>query len=306
VSRLLIDEQPLEVLPGLACEVGLNEAMVRQQLHWIRKNPAMGKVIDGRKWVRMTYKEWRIGHFPFWSDATIQRIFESLEKQGLVNSRDDLNQLGFDRTKWYAIDDEAVDRAEKELENNLRAREHNEMIARHSKMRDGRSKVKNASSQDETTIPDASSPDTSSEQEWDSIPSASTAEVKDNGLMPILPEERHLFESLNVERSARRRSPLVRFKTTKQREKFRECVAAFNGSTNKQVDEIIANGKTDLEGVVNVLAWRFRNPQRPKPGIGRASPPPVVAGPLTDAERKRMVAEHMAARKANGMTVPGG
>jgi phage replication O-like protein O len=43
--------------------------------------------------------------------------------------------------------------------------------------------------------------------------------------------------------------------------------------------------------------------QRPKPGLGRASPPPVVAGPLTDADRKRMVAEHMAARKANGMTV---
>jgi hypothetical protein len=94
--------------------------------------------------------------------------------------------------------------------------------------------------------------------EWDALPSASDAPIVDNGLNPILPEEVHLFDALNLERRARHYTPFVRFKTTKQREKFRGCVTVFNGSTNRQVDEIIANGRTDIEGVVNALDWRRR------------------------------------------------
>lgn len=150
MAKLLLDERPLQVLPGLACAVGLNEAMVLQQLHWIRQNPAMGKEVDGKKWIRMTYKEWRVGHFPFWSEATIQRAFESLEGREIVLSRDDLNHLSFDRTKWYAIDDDAVQRVEESFEKN-------ERIVEHSKMIDAHRKMKNASSQNETTIPDTSS-----------------------------------------------------------------------------------------------------------------------------------------------------
>jgi hypothetical protein len=94
--------------------------------------------------------------------------------------------------------------------------------------------------------------------EWDALPSASNAPMVDNGLNPILPEEVHLFDALNLERRARHYTPFSRFKTTKQREKFRGCVTIFNGSTNRQVDEIIANGRTDIEGVVNALDWRRR------------------------------------------------
>lgn len=99
----------------------------------------------------------------------------------------------------------------------------------------------------------------SAEDLWNAIPSAADAPITDNGLIAILPEEVHLFAALNLERAARHYAPFVRFKTTKQREKFRGCVEVFNGSTNKQVDEIIANGKTDIEGVVNALDWRRRN-----------------------------------------------
>lgn len=34
MSRLLINEQPLLVLPSLACEIGLNEALMLQQIHY--------------------------------------------------------------------------------------------------------------------------------------------------------------------------------------------------------------------------------------------------------------------------------
>jgi DNA-binding MarR family transcriptional regulator len=53
--------------------------------------------------------------------------------------------------------------------------------------------------------------------------------------------------------------------------------------------------------------------QRPKPGIGRASPPRAsqaggldYSKPITEADRKRQFDEIMAQRRANGMSVPGG
>jgi hypothetical protein len=63
--------------------------------------------------------------------------------------------------------------------------------------------------------------------------------------------------------------------------------------------------------------WTLPKPQstyqRPKPGIGRASPPRAApAGgldyskPITEADRKRQFDEIMAQRRANGMSVPGG
>ena len=34
MSRLLINENPLQVLPTLAVKIGLNEAMILQQMHY--------------------------------------------------------------------------------------------------------------------------------------------------------------------------------------------------------------------------------------------------------------------------------
>jgi len=100
-SKLLIDEQPIQVLPSLACAIGLNEAMVLQQLHWrlrYSKNQA-----NGLYWVFDKYEVWQQEHFPFWSLDTVKRIFRNLEKMNLVISSDKLNQFKLDRTKWYTI-----------------------------------------------------------------------------------------------------------------------------------------------------------------------------------------------------------
>src|SRR5690554_4175288 len=81
MSRLLINEEPLQVLPGLAEKIGLNEAIVLQQLHyWLSRST---QVKEGEKWVYNTYDEW-CAQFPFWSKATVRRVFTSLEKQGLI------------------------------------------------------------------------------------------------------------------------------------------------------------------------------------------------------------------------------
>ena len=102
-NSLLINEAPLQVLPTLAAKIGLNEAIVLQQLHYWLVNPKnAGKVVDGKKWIFNTYEEWQ-ENFPFWSTRTIARIFASLEQQGIVIS-DQFNKGAYDRTKFYTID----------------------------------------------------------------------------------------------------------------------------------------------------------------------------------------------------------
>jgi hypothetical protein len=98
--RLLIDEPPLMVLPSLAAAIGLNEAIVIQQLHyWLGRS---GKERDGRQWIYNSYPDWE-QQFPFWSNKTIRRIIGSLESSGLILSAN-YNNSAFDKTKWYTID----------------------------------------------------------------------------------------------------------------------------------------------------------------------------------------------------------
>ena len=105
IGKLLIDDQPLQVLPSLAKAIGLNEAIFLQQLHYflrISKNRA-----DGRSWVYNTIKDWQV-EFSFWSLKTVQRTIESLEEMGLVLSTDKFNKIKMDKTKWYSIDYEKL------------------------------------------------------------------------------------------------------------------------------------------------------------------------------------------------------
>ena len=109
MSKLLIDELPLIVLPSLAAEFGLHESIFLQQLHyWMEhKGPdgrRYGKVADDRRWIRNAVRQWRETNFTFMSDSAIYRTIKSLEKTGVVVSRSDLNAIGYDRTKWYTID----------------------------------------------------------------------------------------------------------------------------------------------------------------------------------------------------------
>lgn len=83
---LLNEERSLQLNPALAIAIGLNNAIVLQQLRFCLAQPKSGKVIDGEKYVWNTYGEWIEQHFPWWSDKTLQRIFVDLEKMGLVKS----------------------------------------------------------------------------------------------------------------------------------------------------------------------------------------------------------------------------
>ena len=100
MSKLLINEPPLQVLPSLAVLIGLNEAIILQQIHyWI--DPRINKnLFDGRLWVHNKYEDWQ-HQFPFWSEITIRRTMKELEKQQLISCR--MAKSRFDRVKFYTV-----------------------------------------------------------------------------------------------------------------------------------------------------------------------------------------------------------
>lgn len=104
MSSLLINENPLQVLPTLACAIGLNEAVIVQQIHYWMKNSQ--HFYDGRRWIYNSVANWQ-KQFPFWSEATIKRALGSLENQGVIVSGN-YNRDPRDRSKWYSISYEVL------------------------------------------------------------------------------------------------------------------------------------------------------------------------------------------------------
>ena len=99
-SPLLINEPPLQVLPSLAVVIGLNEAIVLQQIHyWMQRSDTR---IDGHVWVYNSVIQWK-QQFPFWSDDTIARALKSLRKSGVLVA-EQLSKDPRDRSLFYRID----------------------------------------------------------------------------------------------------------------------------------------------------------------------------------------------------------
>ncbi|MCH8673909.1 replication protein [Staphylococcus lugdunensis] len=106
MSKLLIDDYPIQVLPKLANEIGLNEAIILQQMHyWLNSSKHEH---DNKKWIYNSYPEWQ-KQFPFWSLITIKRTIYSLEKQELLHIGN-YNKAKFDKTKWYSINYQTIER----------------------------------------------------------------------------------------------------------------------------------------------------------------------------------------------------
>lgn len=106
-ANWLYSKHPILVDTDLAVVIGLKEAVVAQQLnYWLHSKSA--KIINGRRWIYNTYEKWQKDSFPFFTIATIRRTFGSLEKQKIVLTGN-FNKAGFDKTKWYSIDEERLD-----------------------------------------------------------------------------------------------------------------------------------------------------------------------------------------------------
>lgn len=104
--NLLINESPLLILPSLVKQVGLNEAVFLQQLHF--RSLVSPNVFEGEKWVYKTYEDWG-KEFEFWSRTTIRRMIGNLETKGYLISTSKHNKIKADQTKWYRVDYSTID-----------------------------------------------------------------------------------------------------------------------------------------------------------------------------------------------------
>ena len=102
MSKLLINEPPLQVLPSLAKKIGLLDAIILQQIHFLCGISRNEK--DGHYWVYNTIKNWHEEYFDFSSYRSVERALSALEKKGLLVSTAEYNKMAIDRTKWYRVD----------------------------------------------------------------------------------------------------------------------------------------------------------------------------------------------------------
>lgn len=96
----LISGKCILVQQSLAVKLGLNEAVVVQQLHFLSQIPG-GREIDGKHWIFNTYEQWQKDHFPWWSIPTIKRIFQWLERNFIVESCQPDGHMS--RKKYYRL-----------------------------------------------------------------------------------------------------------------------------------------------------------------------------------------------------------
>lgn len=107
----LLEEHPILVYPTLAVYMGINKAVVFQQLHFLQNGQKTAhnqhNYIDGKYWVYNSYQQWKDQYFPWLSVSSLKGIFIELEKDDkLIFSRQSVKNKS-DRRKWYSIDYEA-------------------------------------------------------------------------------------------------------------------------------------------------------------------------------------------------------
>ncbi len=105
MSNLLINEPPLQVLPSLAKAIGLNEAIMLQQVHYWLHHAKVKH--DGKMWIYKTLNQWHEQDFAFWSLDTIKRTISSLRKMDLLLV-EKLSNNSFNRVNHYTVNYEQL------------------------------------------------------------------------------------------------------------------------------------------------------------------------------------------------------
>jgi len=117
MSKLLIEDRPLVFSPKLAEAIGVNKAIILQQVHYLCTSGNSGKFLpDGKKYVWNSYKDWKKNYFPFWSVRTIERIFTQLEdkKLKLLVSKKPYSKTG-NHTKYYRVSESKLTELERQI-----------------------------------------------------------------------------------------------------------------------------------------------------------------------------------------------
>lgn len=103
----LMDESPISFYPYLAKVLGVNEAIVLQQIwFWINSNRNKKSTYhfrEGKWWVYNSYKQWCEDEFIWLKPRGLQGIVLNLESKGILLSMQGVPNK-HDRRKWYSID----------------------------------------------------------------------------------------------------------------------------------------------------------------------------------------------------------
>lgn len=109
-TPMIMHDKPLMVYKELAVMLGINQALILQQLRYLMDSQEEVEneyvFIDGRWWVYHSYAQWKTKHFPWLSDGTIKNAFLKMEQDGYVLTMQSVKHKS-DRRKWYTIDFEA-------------------------------------------------------------------------------------------------------------------------------------------------------------------------------------------------------
>ncbi len=118
IDMTILNLHPLVLDKELAVVLGLNEALILQLVHyWIEINKKNNRNFhEGRYWTYNTIDEWH-EEFPFWSNSTIKRTFKRLRDMNLIIV-DNFNVYQMDRTLWYTINYEELEKMIKDEKNN--------------------------------------------------------------------------------------------------------------------------------------------------------------------------------------------
>jgi hypothetical protein len=111
MSKLLINERPMMLLPSLAEKIGHDHAIVLQQIqYWLatHEESENERTFRGdRWWVFNSAEDWQKKQFRWWSVSTVTRILSALEKMGLICSAR-FDSADWNQRKWYSINYDAV------------------------------------------------------------------------------------------------------------------------------------------------------------------------------------------------------
>ena len=110
---LLYDEPPIAVSPTLAVAWGINDACFMQQVHYwcmvFEKKHDIRHLHNGYWWVYNTNEAWQ-EQLPWMCIRSVRTMVRRLTNAGVV-LMDRWNIKSYDRTAWYTIDVDALQRA---------------------------------------------------------------------------------------------------------------------------------------------------------------------------------------------------
>ena len=90
----------------IANQFGVGQAIIiNHLLYWVSNNQVKGRNYhDGKTWTYNAVNEFS-KYFTYWSESQIRTILKSLLNQDVI-IEGNFNKHKYDRTKWYAFNDE--------------------------------------------------------------------------------------------------------------------------------------------------------------------------------------------------------